>query len=35
MSSAMKDNDLEQTKAHVTKLAKSLKSEADLGDLTQ
>jgi transposase-like protein len=31
----MNDKDLEQLKAHVTKLAKSLKSEADLGDLTQ
>lgn len=30
----MNDKDLEQLKAHVTKLAKSLKSEADLGDLT-
>ena len=35
MSSTMNDKDLEQLKAHVTKLAKSLKSEADLGDLTQ
>ncbi|MCB1837916.1 MAG: IS256 family transposase [Alcanivoracaceae bacterium] len=31
----MNDKDLEQFKAHVTKLAKGLKSEADLGDLTQ
>lgn len=35
MSSTMNDKDLEQFKAHVTKLAKGLKSEADLGDLTQ
>jgi putative transposase len=35
MSSTMNDKDLEQLKAHVTKLAKGLKSEADLGDLTQ
>ena len=35
MSSTMNGKDLEQLKAHVTKLAKSLKSEADLGDLTQ
>ena len=34
-SIAMNDQDLEQLKAHVTKLAKGLKSEADLGDLTQ
>jgi transposase-like protein len=31
----MNDKDLEQFKAHVTKLAKGLKSETDLGDLTQ
>jgi len=31
----MNEQDLEQLKAHVTKLAKGLKSEADLGDLTQ
>jgi len=31
----MNEQDLEQLKAHVTKLAKDLKSEADLGDLTQ
>lgn len=31
----MNDQDLEQFKAHITKLAKDLKSEADLGDLTQ
>lgn len=35
MSRTMNDKDLEQFKAHVTKLAKGLKSEADLGDLTQ
>ena len=35
MSSTMNDKDLEQFKTHVTKLAKGLKSEADLGDLTQ
>jgi putative transposase len=35
MSSAMNEKDLEQLKAHVTQLAKGLKSEADLGDLTQ
>jgi putative transposase len=35
MSIAMNEKDLEQLKAHVTKLAKGLKSEADLGDLTQ
>jgi putative transposase len=35
MSSTMNDKDLEQFKAHVTKLAKGLKSEADLGNLTQ
>ena len=34
-SIAMNDQDLEQLKANVTKLAKGLKSEADLGDLTQ
>lgn len=35
MSRTMNEQDLEQLKAHVTKLAKGLKSEADLGDLTQ
>lgn len=35
MSSAMNEKDLEQLKAHVTQLAKGLKSEAELGDLTQ
>src|SRR5690554_7118922 len=35
MSRTMNDKDLEQFKAHVTKLAKGLKSEADLSDLTQ
>lgn len=35
MSSTMNDKDLEQFKAHVTQLAKGLKSEADLGILTQ
>lgn len=35
MSRTMNEQDLAQLKAHVTKLAKDLKSEADLGDLTQ
>ena len=35
MSSAMNEKDLEQLKAHVTELAKGLKSEADLSSLTQ
>jgi len=35
MSRTMNDKDLEQFKAHVTKLAKGLKLETDLGDLTQ
>lgn len=35
MSSAMNEEDLKQLKAHVTQLAKGLKSEADLGNLTQ
>jgi len=35
MSRTMNDKDLEQFKTHVTKLAKGLKSEADLSDLTQ
>lgn len=35
MSSAMNEEDLKQFKAHVTQLAKGLKSEADLGNLTQ
>lgn len=35
MSSAMNEEDLKQFKAHVTQLAKRLKSEADLGPLTQ
>lgn len=35
MSRAMNEKELEQLKAHVTQLAKGLKSQADLGDLTQ
>lgn len=35
MSSTMNEKDLEQLKAHVTELAKGLKSEADLSSLTQ
>ena len=35
MSSAMNEEDLKQFKAHVTQLAKGLKSEADLSTLTQ
>src|SRR5690606_2266569 len=35
MSRTMNEQDMAQLKAHVTKLAKDLKSEADLGDLTQ
>ena len=35
MRSTMNDKDMEQFKAHVTNLAKGLKSEVDLGDLTQ
>jgi putative transposase len=35
MSRAMNEKDLEQLKAHVTQLAKGLKSQAELGDLTQ
>ena len=35
MSSIMNDKDLEDLKAQVAKLAKGLKSEADLGSLTQ
>lgn len=35
MSSTMNEKDLEQLKAHVSELAKGLKSEADLSSLTQ
>ena len=35
ISKAMNDQDLEQLKAHVTRLAKGRKPEANLGDLTQ
>jgi putative transposase len=35
MSSTMNEKDLEQLRAHVTELAKGLKSEADLSSLTQ
>lgn len=35
MSNTMNEKDLEQFKAHVTELAKGLKSEADLSSLTQ
>jgi transposase-like protein len=35
MSSAMNEKDLDQLKTHVTQLAKGLKSQADLGELTQ
>lgn len=35
MSSTMYDKDLEDLKAQVAKLAKGLKSEADLSNLTQ
>jgi len=35
MSRTMNEKDLEQLKAHVTELAKGLKSEADLSSLTQ
>jgi putative transposase len=35
MSTTMNEKDLEQLKAHITELAKGLKSEADLSSLTQ
>lgn len=35
MSIAMNDNDLAHLKAHISQLAKGVKSQSDLGDLTQ
>lgn len=35
MSNTLNDEDLSQLKGHITELAKKLKSESDLGDLTQ